>query len=62
LYRNEILEFVNSAGFMVRPTWVLMNQLQPFLESPAMDLSGAAALAERIINIPSSPKLILEMN
>jgi len=61
-YRNEILEFVNSAGFMVRPTWVLMNQLQPFLESPAMDLSGAAALAERIINIPSSPKLILEMN
>jgi len=61
-YRNEILEFVNSAGFMVRPTWVLMNQLQPFLASPAMDLSGAASLAERIINIPSSPKLILEMN
>ena len=61
-YRDEILEFVNSAGFMVRPTWVLMNQLQPFLASPAMDLSGAASLAERIINIPSSPKLILEMN
>jgi aminotransferase in exopolysaccharide biosynthesis len=61
-YRDEILDYINSAGFMVRPTWVLMNQLQPFLTSPAMDLSGAASMAERIINIPSSPKLILEMN
>ena len=61
-YRDEILDYINGAGFMVRPTWVLMNQLQPFLTSPAMDLSGAASLAERIINIPSSPKLILEMN
>lgn len=61
-YRDEFLDYINGAGFMVRPTWVLMNQLQPFLGSPAMDLSGAASLAERIINIPSSPKLILEMN
>jgi perosamine synthetase len=61
-YRDEILEFVNGAGFVARPTWVLMNLLQPFLANPAMDLSGAASLAERIINIPSSPKLILEMN
>jgi perosamine synthetase len=60
--RDEILEFVNGAGYVARPTWVLMNQLQPFLINPAMDLSGATSLAERIINIPSSPKLILEMN
>ena len=60
-HRDEILEIVNAAGFMARPTWVLMNQLQPFLINPAMGLSGATSLAERIINIPSSPKLILEM-
>ena len=60
-HRDEILEIVNAAGFMARPTWVLINQLQPFLINPAMDLSGATSLAERIINIPSSPKLILEM-
>ena len=61
-HRDEILEYVNAAGFMARPTWALMNQLKPFLINPAMDLSGATSLAERIINIPSSPKLILEMN
>ena len=60
-HRDEILEIVNAAGVMARPTWVLMNQLQPFLINPAMGLSGATSLAERIINIPSSPKLILEM-
>ncbi len=55
--RNEILKGTNDAGFMTRPAWVLMNELLPFKACPAMDLSEAQLLSQRLINIPSSSNL-----
>ena len=56
-HRDAILEATNNAGYMTRPTWVLMNELEQFSSMPCMDLSGAQSLSERVINIPSSAYL-----
>lgn len=55
--RDVILAATNNAGYMTRPTWVLMNELEQFSSMPCMDLSGAQSLSERVINIPSSTYL-----
>ena len=59
-YRDLILDATNASGLMTRPTWVIMNELAPFKGSPQADLAIAQSLSQRIINIPSSPNLILE--
>lgn len=56
-HRDAILAATNSAGYMTRPTWVLMNELEQFSSMPCMDLSGAQSLSKRVINIPSSAYL-----
>ncbi len=56
-HRDAILAVTNNAGYMTRPTWVLMNELEQFSSMPCMDLSGAQSLSERVINIPSSAYL-----
>ena len=57
-HRDLVLEATNLAGLMTRPAWVLMNELEPFNNSPSANLSTAQTLSRRIINIPSSPGLI----
>jgi len=56
--REAILKATNESGFMTRPVWRLMHQLTPFTNCPRMDLSTAEQLAQRLINIPSSPSLL----
>lgn len=56
-HRDAILAATNNAGYMTRPTWVLMNELEQFSSMPYMDLSGAQSLSKRVINIPSSAYL-----
>jgi perosamine synthetase len=56
--RDTVLQATNQAGFMTRPVWRLMHQLTPFTNCPRMDLSTAEQLAQRLINIPSSPSLL----
>jgi len=56
-HRDAILAATNKVGYMTRPTWVLMNELEQFSSMPSMDLSGAQSLSERVINIPSSAYL-----
>ncbi len=56
--RNEVLKETNEYGFTTRPVWNLLSSLKHFKNMPKMDLSGAMELEKRIINIPSSPKLI----
>lgn len=56
--RDEILNVTNDNGIMTRPCWRLLHTLDPFLKSPRMDLKVASSLEARLINIPSSPKLI----
>jgi perosamine synthetase len=55
--RNRILESTNEAGYMTRPVWTLMSELNQFGSSPKMDLPIASSLSDRLINIPSSPTL-----
>jgi perosamine synthetase len=52
--RNEILEDLNSAGFMSRPGWDLINTLQPYRANPSMNLECAIELFACIINVPSN--------
>ena len=56
--RDAILQATNQAGLMTRPVWRLMHQLAPFANCPRMDLAMAEQLAQRLINIPSSPSLL----
>ena len=56
--RNLILKATNQGGFMTRPVWRLMHHLAPFAHCPSMDLANAELLAQRLINIPSSPSLL----
>lgn len=55
--RDAILAATNGLGIMTRPIWTLMPEMEHFSKCPRMDLTGASALASRLINIPSSPKL-----
>ena len=55
--RDAILTATNDAGFMTRPTWTLMHQLDPYRACPRMPLPCAESLAQRLINLPSSPFL-----
>lgn len=57
--RDLVLETTNAAGIMTRPVWVLLNELKPFRDSPSSDLTTAQSLSRRVINIPSSPNLVL---
>ncbi len=51
---EKILDSTNSVDLMTRPAWNLLNELEPFLECPSMDLECAKSLSQRIVNIPSS--------
>jgi len=55
--RDEILSETNNSGYMTRPVWGLLNELVQFKNCPSMNLNGAKDLANRVINIPSSPNL-----
>jgi perosamine synthetase len=58
-HRDEILSATNKLDFMTRPAWSLINEMEPFREFPSMNLDIAKSLVLRLINIPSSPGLIL---
>ena len=56
--RDLILESTNAAGLMTRPAWKLLSELEPFENYPSMELNCARSLVKRIVNIPSSDRLI----
>ena len=54
IQRDLILAATNDVGLMTRPAWELMSRLPMYAACPAADLSGAASIAARLINIPST--------
>lgn len=56
--RDLILKASNDAGFMTRPAWTLMHELTPFKNCARMELASAQSLMQRLINIPSSSRLV----
>jgi perosamine synthetase len=51
--RDEILDILNSAGFMSRPGWDVITSLKPFETNPSMILETANNIFNSVINIPS---------
>lgn len=56
-YRDEILEITNQNNISTRPAWNLLHTMPIFADCPRMDCSTAVSIAQRLINIPSSPCL-----
>lgn len=54
---ETVLAALNDANYMSRPLWTLMHRLDMYAGCPRADLSVAEGLADRVINLPSSPKL-----
>ncbi|HIP14920.1 MAG TPA: LegC family aminotransferase [Sulfurimonas autotrophica] len=52
--RDEILEYSNAKGVMMRPAWRLMSELEMFQDCQNDGLKNAKYLSERVVNIPSS--------
>ncbi len=56
--RDVILQSLNDAGFMARPVWEPMHTLSMYAEAPRALLPNTESIAERIISLPSSAKLV----
>lgn len=56
--RQAFLEFMNSSGVMVRPVWRLMSRLPMFESAPRGNLYVAESLEQRVVNIPSGPRMM----
>lgn len=57
--RDAILTRTNDAGQMTRPVWELLTQLPMYTGCQAMETPVARDLAQRIVNLPSSPQIAL---
>jgi len=58
--RDSLLDFLNARGIMVRPSWTLMHELDIYKHCPKMDdLLVAQSLSRCLINVPSSPHLVV---
>ncbi len=55
---ETLLERTNELGLKTRPAWHPMHRLPMYLDSPRMDLSVAESLTSRILNLPSSSRLM----
>jgi dTDP-4-amino-4,6-dideoxygalactose transaminase len=53
--RVGLLEYTNKNGVMTRPIWELLNRLPMFAHCETDSLKNSEWLADRIVNIPSSP-------
>jgi dTDP-4-amino-4,6-dideoxygalactose transaminase len=53
-HRDEVLEKLNSAKVMSRPSWALMHKLEMFKNCYRDTLYNSIWAEERLINIPSS--------
>lgn len=55
--RDEFLRYSNERQIMTRPVWNLMVDLKMFKDCIQEDLSNAREIVERLVNLPSSPKI-----
>ena len=56
--RDQVLQETNAEKIETRPCWTLMHLLKPYEAAPRFEnLGGALEIANRLVNVPSSPKL-----
>jgi len=56
--RDRFLEYTNAQGVMTRPAWALMNDLEPYKNSYVHADTNARNLQKRLVNLPSSAKVV----
>jgi len=56
--RDDLLTALNDAGYQSRPLWTLMHRLPMYAACPRMPLALAESMEARVINVPSSAKLV----
>lgn len=56
--RNQLLTELNQAHIMARPIWRLINTMPMYQSCQAADLSNANWLEQRVVNLPSSARLV----
>ena len=56
--RDAFLTYTNDNGIMTRPIWRLMNRLPMFKDCQHGDLSNAEWFEERVVNLPSSVRML----
>jgi dTDP-4-amino-4,6-dideoxygalactose transaminase len=56
--RDLVLQTTNEIGISTRPAWKIVKELIPYRGYPSMELTSTKNLSTRIVNLPSSPKLI----
>lgn len=56
--KYPFLEQTNQAGIMTRPVWQLMHTLPMYSDAPKGPQNIAEWLSQRLINLPSSPRVI----
>jgi len=55
--RDQFLKYTNANGVMTRPIWTLMNKLPMYKNCQTTSLETAQWLEDRVVNIPSSPRV-----
>ena len=55
--RDRFLKYTNGRGVMTRPIWTLMNKLPMYSQCQCSSLKTAQWLEDRVVNIPSSPRV-----
>ena len=58
--RDEFLEITNAKGLQARPCWRLLPDLPMYKAETREEYSCARSIIERLVNIPSSPFLVLK--
>ena len=58
--KKEILRLSHLSKIYLRPSWKLLSELNIFKSSPHGDLSEANNQSKRLINLPSSPQLVID--
>jgi dTDP-4-amino-4,6-dideoxygalactose transaminase len=56
--RDKFLTYTNDNGVITRPIWQLMNRLPMYKSCQQGDLSNVEWLEERVVNLPSSVRLL----
>jgi len=59
--RDGLLAAASKENIAMRPAWTLMQKLPMYKDCPKMDLSVAENLEKRIVNIPSSYGLYIDV-
>jgi len=55
--KNKLLNYCYKKKIYLRPVWKLISSLKPYKKKQKMNLSGAKAIEDQVINLPSSQSL-----